>query len=92
VELTTDIQWRKLFQAAILELDPVQLHERIEAASAAMQQRVEKLMGNYDGDSREERQAILDALHTLRTLRRVEFLSPEEPGTQNGKMRGGEAL
>jgi hypothetical protein len=38
--MTQQIVWRKLCKAATLELDPAKLQKRIEAAHAALQQRV----------------------------------------------------
>ena len=41
--MTKDVLWRELYKAAILELDPVALHKRIEAAHAAIRQRISEL-------------------------------------------------
>ena len=65
-----DFPWRKLYTTAILELDRKQLETKIAAAHAALQSRVEELnlIGDQNGDSVEERRAITDALHNLRSL------------------------
>ena len=58
-------QWRDLYKAAILELDPKQLQARVKAAEDAINARA-------SGDarvSRDERRAMDDALSTLRSLK-----------------------
>jgi hypothetical protein len=59
-------QWRTLFKAAILELDPNQVQARVKAAEEAIYARASR-------DSRiprDERRAMDDALCTLRVLKR----------------------
>lgn len=71
-----NVPWRDLYAAAMLELDPDILRQRIGAARAAMQRRTGELTGsNRSGSSTEERQQIADALENMRTLERVEFKS-----------------
>lgn len=86
--------WRKLHQDAMLELDRTKLQERIEVAHAAMQQRMEELtMGDYgNSDSLEERQSLADAMHSLRTLRKLEFKPLSESGSPRGSAQCGEPL
>ncbi len=59
----------------MLELDPKKLQEKIEAAHAALQQRTQEVLvaDDRDGGLLEERLAIADALHSLRTLQKVEL-------------------
>jgi hypothetical protein len=58
-------QWRDLYKAAILELDPKQLQARVKAAEDAINARASR-------DARiprDERRAMDDALSTLRSLK-----------------------
>jgi hypothetical protein len=59
--------WRVLYQAALLELDPAKLAERIEQAYEAIQTRMDFAKHNWDPA---EHQALADALANLRVLRR----------------------
>jgi hypothetical protein len=77
--MTKDVLWRELYKAAILELDAVALHKRIEAAHAAIQQRLSELQGNYDGNSGEEQPEMVDALNNLRAVQKIEFRLSSEP-------------
>lgn len=59
-------QWRALYRAAILELDPEQLQARVKAAEDAINARI-------SADARvprDERREMDDALSTLRLLKR----------------------
>jgi hypothetical protein len=68
----TKMDWRDRYAAAMLELDPANLKIRIDAAEALIQQVYEQ-QSRVPGTSRtEEIQALKDAMHNLRTLRRVE--------------------
>jgi biotin operon repressor len=51
-----------------VEADFTKLRERIDAAELAIQERVQEL--REDGNDREERQALQDALAGLKILRR----------------------
>ncbi len=79
-----DYPWRKLYEAAMIELEPKKLQERIEAAQAALQQRTQELLvaDDRDGSALEERLAIADAVHSLRTLQKVELGSFGEIGSR----------
>jgi hypothetical protein len=59
--------WCVLYQAALLELDPAKLAERIEQAHKAIQTRMDFAKHNLDSV---EHQALADALANLRVLRR----------------------
>jgi hypothetical protein len=61
------LQWQQLYQAALLEVRPEQLRQRIAAAEKAMEQRLEELTQSDPGSSDEPR-AIADALRRLRVL------------------------
>jgi hypothetical protein len=53
--------WYQLYASAVVELDPKQLIERVDACLQDLQ---------YDSDHHEERQLMADAQHTLAFLRR----------------------
>ncbi len=61
------LQWQQLYQAALLEVRPEQLRQRIAAAEKAMEQRLEELKQSDLGSSDEQR-TIPDALRRLRVL------------------------
>jgi hypothetical protein len=92
--LTTDAQWRDLYQAAMLELDRTKLQTIIEIASAAMQRRLQELVTKSDpqGDVRQERQEIVDALDGLRSLHRLEFRNSSELTMRRGNVPTSEAI
>jgi hypothetical protein len=74
IRMTKDVLWQALYKAAMLELEPTKLQNKIEPARAAIQQRVEELTRmTHGGSSVEEQQATDDARRNLRTLQRVEF-------------------
>ena len=62
--------WMDLYHAALLELDPEKLHQRIADANTAIRMRIDILMLD-SGGTPEERQALSDALRVLNTLRRM---------------------
>jgi len=60
--------WKRLYEAAILELDPAKLLERIAVAqSAVLDQMEDGLSKPSDG----EQFTLHDALHMLSTLRTI---------------------
>ena len=63
-----DKPWFEVYKAAMLELDPEKLPERIVAAKGAVQLRLKDIQG--DTNHHAERQQIEDALDNLRTLER----------------------
>jgi len=60
--------WYQLYASAVVELDPKQLIERVDATEAAIHGRLRDLQ--YDSDHHEERQLMADAQHALAVLRR----------------------
>ena len=60
--------WYQLYASAIVELDPKQLIDSVDATEAAIQGRLQDLQ--YDSDHHEERQLMGDAQRTLAFLRR----------------------
>jgi hypothetical protein len=69
------LQWQQLYQAALLEVRPEQLRQRIAGAEKAMEQRLEELKHSDPGSSDEQR-AIADALRRLRVLADRECATP----------------
>jgi hypothetical protein len=59
-------QWRALYRAAILELDPKRLQARVKAAEDTINARASSEVRI----SRDERREMNDALSTLRILKR----------------------
>jgi hypothetical protein len=64
-------EWQKEFQAAILELNREKLAVRVLMAERAISKQLQAL--SQSSDSRGERQAIEDALSSLRLLKRHEL-------------------
>jgi len=61
-------EWRQLCQAAVFELDPAKLLERIDQARGVILGRIED---GYKKPPTSEQIALLDALSTLDSLRRI---------------------
>lgn len=61
--------WQPKYQAAMLELDPSKLRQRILAAHIAISERLRILAQDHFGTA-EERAAIADAVHGLAMLER----------------------
>jgi len=59
-------EWQNEYQVALLELDRKRLLERVTAAETAIFNRIKAILPNHAA----ERQAIEDALASLRVLRR----------------------
>jgi hypothetical protein len=64
----TTFSWQHLYEAAILETNRGKLPRLIQSAHSAIHARLDQL-GEDNGDSMAERQAIADALAGLRILR-----------------------
>jgi len=67
--------WQALYQEALAETDPDKLLPLVMAAENAMFDRSQELMNSFDGE--EERQAMNDALRTLRMLQIDKLNFPE---------------
>jgi hypothetical protein len=63
--------WEEKYREALLESRVDELHQRIEVATKAIEQRVEQMRHIGEG-SDEERRAIDDAKRVLRVLARTE--------------------
>jgi PAS domain-containing protein len=61
--------WRGIYLAALVEVDPVQLKRKIEIALAAVQQRAEEVKRLHGGPHPEE-QSLRDAASALQSLKR----------------------
>jgi hypothetical protein len=67
--------WQPEFLAALVEIEPKQLLERVTAAETAIFNRLQAL--SQSTDSRSERQAIQDALASLRVIKRDSLGFPD---------------
>jgi hypothetical protein len=67
-------QWRELYQAALLELRPEELWQRIGEAEEAVLQRIEELRCS-DSSFEAESQALADAQRMLRFMANTECKS-----------------
>lgn len=74
--MTVNSAWQQLYRVALLELRPEELPQRIEEAEAAIQRKIVELRGD-DSSSREELQALDDALRSMRALARAECKPPQ---------------
>jgi len=80
VKVMQSANWRELYEAALLEVNPADLQKGIELACQAMRQRSDDLARSADPGALEEMRAIADALQNLRTVQRVELRSSIEAG------------
>jgi len=62
--------WRELYLAALMEVDPTQLKRKIEIALAAVQHRTEEVK-NTSAGQHPEQQALRDAASALQSLKRT---------------------
>jgi hypothetical protein len=68
-------EWQPAYLAALLELEPKRLFEQVTAAETAIFNRLQAIPHSPDTDA--ERQAIADALASLRVLKRDELGFPD---------------
>jgi hypothetical protein len=68
-------EWQPEYLAALLEVDPKTLFERVTAAETAIFNRLQAISHHPDGHA--ERQAIEDALASLRVLKRDDLGFPD---------------
>lgn len=69
--MNTNDTWRELYRAALLEVRPEQLRQKIDAAETAIRRRMAEI-GENNASWGDERHALDDALHGLRILVRTE--------------------
>jgi hypothetical protein len=67
--------WQREFEAALLEGDTQTLRQRVDAAETAIFLRSQALVGNAQGHA--ERQAISDAIRTLRAIQKEKLGYPD---------------
>ena len=73
--MAVNVAWLELYQTALLTLHPEELRQRIDEAEECIRRRIAELRRN-DSSSREEWQALDDALRRLRVLASTECKSP----------------
>jgi hypothetical protein len=78
--MTDQYVWQEFYTAAMLELDPERVRQRINEAQEALAQRLEEIRKDGTG-SEEERMALTDAQQNLRTLlRTLDLDNPRQGG------------
>jgi hypothetical protein len=82
--METNVLWRELYAAAMLELDHAQLGKRIQEAQAAIQMAIDEQLADRNNHSGEELQALKDATHNLMTLQRIELCIPAQTNPAGG--------
>jgi Spy/CpxP family protein refolding chaperone len=70
--------WRDLVEAAIFETNPDNLSRRIQDAQDAIMDQIED---SFQSASQSERQAMINAMNSLRELRRLLHISGSQVGT-----------
>jgi hypothetical protein len=83
--MNTQVGWRELYRAALLELRSEELRARIDDAERAIRQRVVDLRHAHSS-SEEESRALDDALRGLQVLASTECKSA--PSTLSGLAQG----
>jgi hypothetical protein len=68
--MTNRYSWQDQYQAALMETDREKLISRIISAQAAINGRIREMQATHDG-TLEEKQALVDAVSGLQTLRKV---------------------
>ena len=68
-------EWQRPYQAALLEVDPKKLSQRVEEAEAAIFKRLQQLSEGQDGQA--EREVIEGAIHALKILKRESLNFPD---------------
>jgi hypothetical protein len=81
--MTDNSLWQELYAAAMVELDRVQLQNRIDAAQIAIRQIMQELTGQCAVGVAEELEALSSALGNLQALQRVEFRKPISSGSED---------
>ena len=66
--MTTQQTWYGMYEAAVLEIDWTKMPDRIKASECALLER-QRVLSEDHGGTPEERQAIDDAVRSLRVLR-----------------------
>lgn len=74
-EMRSTFSWHASYEAAMLELNPVELPAKVMRAVDELKQRSQELAFNRDANSANEWQALADALNNLSAIQKWE-LSP----------------
>jgi hypothetical protein len=82
LKITQSHNWRELYEAALLQVNPADLQKGIELACQAMRQRSDDLTRSSQPGALDELRAIADALQNLRTVQRIELRSSIEAGSR----------
>lgn len=69
MDIKTKYGWQELYVTAVLETDWTKIEQKIQAAEDGIRARLHEFTLNHGG-TREENQAIVDALHGLDILRK----------------------
>ena len=72
-------EWQGPFQEALLEIDREKLQSKMMKAEEAIFQRMQQLAGSSDSEA--ERQAIADAIASLRVLKTEKLNYPDWKST-----------
>jgi len=72
-------EWQSPFQEALLEVDREKLQSKMMKAEEAIFQRMQQLAGSSDSEA--ERQAIADAIASLRVLKTEKLNYPDWKST-----------
>jgi hypothetical protein len=80
--MEADYVWEGPYQAAMVEIDHGKLQERLQAAKAAIDNRLHELQLDHGGTP-EERHAITDALANLNVIRRELEKGSQGTGSSN---------
>jgi hypothetical protein len=80
--MKADYVWKGPYQAAMVEIDHGKLQESLQAAKAAIDNRLHELQLDHGGTP-EERQAITDALANLNVIRRELEKGSQGTGSSN---------
>ena len=71
-------EWQRLYQTALLEVDPKRLADRVAEAEAAIFGRLQQLSEISESqDGQAERRAIDGAMYALKILKRESLNSPD---------------
>jgi hypothetical protein len=84
--MSNKVGWQDFYKSAILELNPMELRNKVELARTAMNQHLEELRLGADANSIDEQRAIGDALKNLGALERFELKSPISEGSQSSEL------
>jgi hypothetical protein len=72
----SELHWRNLYEAAVLEIDALKLPDRIEEAKKAIQARLVELTPS---DQNSEWEPLMDALNILDDLIKMQKARQPEP-------------